>query len=214
MNKIKKTFEIILYIIGIAALLGIIAYIIVGTILWGWNGLVEQTKIILAMPVPIIGCTVLSLLIFTLAVLSKTSIGRKSLNTLKGVISGANEKLDEAKTQLYEVKQEFETYKELKEQQIKEIKDTYEVMLVGVKQQKDQLEDLVLEIGENIHNGKVEKAINEYVDNKKTQVNDEISEIVETAKDEARSEYVNEINDLRHELDELKQLVAVNKESV
>lgn len=214
MTKIKKLFGYLIYIIAILGLVGIIIYLIVGSILWGWNGLVEQTKIILAMPVPIIGCTVLSLLVFTLAIISKTSIGKKSLNTLKGVISGANQKLDEAKTQLIEVKQEFDTYKELKKQEIQEIKETYEVLLVGVQQQKNELENLVLEIGENINNGKIEKAINNYVDDKKNKANTEISEIVENAKDEARSEYINEINDLRHELEDLKQLVATNKESV
>lgn len=214
MTKIKKLFEYLVYCIAILGLLGIIIYLIVGSILWGWNGLVEQTKIILAMPVPIIGCTVLSLLVFVLAIISKTSIGRKSLNTLKGVISGANQKLDEAKTQLIEVKEEFDTYKELKKQEIQEIKETYEVLLVGVQQQKNELENLVLEIGENINNGKIEKAINNYVDDKKNKATTEISEIVENAKDEARSEYINEINDLRHELEDLKQLVATNKESV
>lgn len=214
MTKIKKLFGYLIYIIAILGLVGIIIYLIVGSILWGWNGLVEQTKIILQMPVPIIGCTVLSLLVFTLAIISKTSIGKKSLNTLKGVISGANQKLDEAKTQLIEVKQEFDTYKELKKQEIQEIKETYEVLLVGVQQQKNELENLVLEIGENINNGKIEKAINEYVDEKKNKATTEISEIVENAKDEARSEYINEINDLRHELEDLKQLVATNKESV
>jgi hypothetical protein len=94
-----------------------------------------------------------------------------------------------------------------------EIKETYEVLLVGVKQQKDNLEHLVLEIGGNIHNGNVEKAINNYVDEKAKVVENEISSIVENAKEEARSEYEKEIVDLKAQISELKELITTSKES-
>lgn len=209
----RKTFEKILIGIGIALILLIIGWLIVGGIMWGWDGVVEKTKDILAQPVPVISCSVMSALIFVFAVISRTSIGRKALTGMKTLVSDANAKLDDAKNQLIEVKAEFEVYKELKEQQLKEVKETYEVLLVGVKQQKDQLENLVLEIGENIHNGKVEKAINDYVEEKGKQANDEISAIVETAKDEARSEYESELNDLRGDIAELKQIINTRKQN-
>lgn len=214
MNKLRKFFELLIYIIGIALIVAIIVYLIVGYIKWGMDGLVEATKVILAQPIPIIGCSVLYGLIAILVIISKTSIGKKSLNKMNSLLTTANQSLETAKTELSNAKNELVNYASNKEKQIKEIKETYEVLLVGVKQQKDALENLVLEIGENIHNGNVEKAINSYVDEKAKVVENEISSIVETAKEEARSEYEKEIVDLKAQISELKELITNTSESV
>jgi len=111
-------------------------------------------------PVPIIGCSVLALIVFVLTVLSKTSIGKKSLNFLKGQIEEINK----------QSKEYLEIAEKSKEQTIKEIeaiKELYEKAIKEKDEKVAELEQLVIKVSKNLHNKNVKELIDNY-ENKET----------------------------------------------
>lgn len=130
-------------------------------------------------PVPIIGFTVGAIIIGVLAILAKTSIGKKSLLYLKKQYNELKEKATEA----------FDAYDKLiaqKDEIIDTMKSEYEEKLALIQENKDREREIIIAIGENIHNVKIQKIIEEY---KKLPEIADISEVIESKKIELEEKY-------------------------
>ena len=119
-----------------------------------------------------------------LSIIGKTSIGKKALNRLVGLITKSSDELKNAKLKLEETNKNFEEYKENKEKELKETKDYYSAKLYAFKEEYSKLETLCLGMAKNSNNVHVKELVNEYEKAKIDFDNLNVSEIVENAKKE------------------------------
>ena len=106
-------------------------------------------------PVPIICCSVGSLLVFVLVIISKTSIGKKALNGLRNLIS-------ELKSQITDLLSKFKGFKEEINQTLVEQNKMLENALNEKQAEIDRLVALVEKVAINTHNVKTIQALEEY----------------------------------------------------
>jgi len=172
-----------------------------------WQDFCDGVVKIFNTPTCIAGVTIGTLLFTILVIISRTSLGKKAFVKLKGLLTKSVDELKNAKEEIVTVQNEFSEYKANKEAEFKAIKEEYEIKLVGARQEAEKVEELLLTIAENIHNGKVQQAVNEYIEQKKNETEQQISSIVEIEKEKARSEYEQEIYELKQQLDEVKAII-------
>lgn len=135
-----------------------------------WDQIVENIKTFFSQPVPIICCSVGSLLIFVLTVFSKTSLGKKALNELKNLIAITTARIGELNNSIT-------SHKEDTEKKIEELKQSYQDKLAMVEEEKTNLEELLYAIAENINNVKIKELVANYKEKADKRIND-ISDVV------------------------------------
>lgn len=166
--------------------------------------IVEQITKILNTPTCIAGVTIGSLLLFFIVIISKTSIGRKALKTLSGKVDNAKAALEEAHAEYNKLKNGYDEYKKVAQETINELRSDYEIKLSGVQQVAAKEEKLLIAIAENVHNGEVQKQLENYVKDTTVSLSAEASTIVENAKKEVINETKDELESLKAEIEALK----------
>lgn len=169
-----------------------------------WNAFVEGFKTFWNQPVPIIGFTVGTVILGILAIVGKTSIGKKALNKIKEVNSNLSGQLETANLRLIEAKNDLTTlgndfdrkYEALgksaneiiaaKEQEIQELTDGYELKLSVYKEQMLKQEQLLRTICENSVNKKIKEAYESY---SLEDLEAPINEIENRIKEQVKAEY-------------------------
>jgi len=157
-------------------------------------------------PVPIIGCTVGFLLVAILKIISSTSIGKKSLNTLKSSMASVLTKNEELVEQLTKERESVSNALNSKNEEVDALTEEYEAKLQLVANNYKLLEELVLGICKAISNKNVKELASKY----SPMINDGINELVDQAKKEVEEEYSSEIEELKKEIEELKKLMEVD----
>lgn len=193
-----------------------------------WNAFVDGVVAIFNTPVPIIGCTIGALCIAILSILSKTSIGKKSIKKLTNLYNDSKDKVDN-------VYNEYQNFKKAKEQEIKELKEQYEIqktelineyhnkLAIAIDDYKD-LQALLFEISENLHNKNITAIIESYKEKANNEIKG-ISEVIDKEVENARitykelfeselkaiqENYTKIIVDMQTEILALKEQVSVN----
>lgn len=144
-------------------------------------------------PVPIIGCTIGFLLITILSILSKTSWGKKSINKVMGSV---NTLKSETALKLSETSQMIEL-----------VKNEYNEKLALSESKSQEIENLLLNISEQLHNKKIKEYVEEYrktKDETKLQVNN-LVEQSSKAIDIKMSEFQEQMNAYKKELEKQYQ---------
>lgn len=166
-------------------------------------------------PVPIIGCTIGFLLITILSILSKTSWGRKTINT---VIGSINTLKAETTAKISETSEN-----------INNLKNEYEQKLAIAETHSQELETLLLNIGDQLHNKQIKEYVEKYRQTKqdaKTQVQnlveqsskaielkmEEMQKQMDSYKNELAKQYQEMIENYEKELKELQEKVENKKE--
>ena len=126
-----------------------------------WQQIKEFIAHLLSQPVPIICCSVGSLLVFVLVIISKTSIGKKALNTLRQWIIDFIAKVSAILT---EIKNENEKLK----QENEKLKIDLQIALNEKQDKIDKLEKLVEQIALNTHNVKSIECLRTYKEEKES----------------------------------------------
>ena len=172
-----------------------------------FDTIVNAIKEFFNQPVPIIGITIGSLLAFVLTILSKTTIGKKGLNTLKKAFTDLQKNINLFTEQMNQKEKELNNiYLELKEY--------YEKQLEIMKSEYYALCDLILCIGENTNNKNIKAKVNEFkeaIDLKckdyEGYVEKKIYEVEKSAEDyklELASQYEKTLNVYKEEFEALK----------
>lgn len=168
-------------------------------------------------PVPIIGCTIGFLLITILNILSKTSWGRKTINT---VIGSVNTLKAETTAKIAETSEN-----------INNLKNEYEQKLAIAETHSQELENLLLNIGDQLHNKQIKEYVEKYRQTKqdaKTQVQnlveqsskaielkmEEMQKQMDGYKSELAKQYEEMIENYEKELKELQEKVENKKELI
>lgn len=120
-----------------------------------WDLIVENIKIFFNQPVPIIGCTIGFALMFILVIVSKTSIGKKSLNKIKKINADLKKQYDELIVKNEQSKKELDS-------KIANLKNEYEKLLQESIDKYNELETLLLNISSNIHHREINKLIKQH----------------------------------------------------
>lgn len=183
----------------------------VGTLIFGWGAFSSEFTNNLNQPVPLIGISFGTALLFFLIVFSKTKFGKQALEKLTNGITKAREETEKARDNLNQAKQELVNFKQAKEQEVKELTETYKVAIDGVTQEVNSFKKLSLSVYSQINNVNIQKQVNEYVESEKSKVYNDTSMIIKEAKEEARSEYEKEIIDLKAEIEKVKQIAEENR---
>lgn len=113
-----------------------------------WEQIVEWVKDFFNQPVPIISCTVGALLITILTIISKTSIGKKSIKRMLEAVS--------------EVKLELTNTIAKTSDNVAQLKKEYETQLALAETHSQELEDLLLSISDQLHNAKIRELVEQY----------------------------------------------------
>lgn len=165
-----------------------------------WNETVANIKDFFNQPVPIIGCSILFLIVFFLVIFSKTSLGKK---TLKKILSG-----------FIEVKTTFGIYKEVVDSKVKEIEQKTKDEVQKMEEKIALQEELIEIIVNNTHNEQIKAKYLEYkekLDKVQTDVDSLINEKVEEektkfeakAKEEIDNFYETYLKDVKVKIEEL-----------
>lgn len=129
-----------------------------------WQEICQAIKDFFNQPVPIICCSIGTLLVFVLVIFSKTSLGKKALNTLKGLIK-------ELTKQITDLIDKFKGFKEDVNKTLEQQNKILENALNEKQQEIDDLKALVEIIARNTHNVKSIQALEEY--KRKKEVNED-----------------------------------------
>lgn len=113
-----------------------------------WNSIVEGIKTFFNQPIPIIGCTIGFALIFVLTVISKTSIGTRTLKKL-------NTWYDELKVKYGEFNAQVSG-------KVEEMQKTYNEQIAVATAKWNEANELIELLVENSHNVKVKEKYQEY----------------------------------------------------
>lgn len=155
-----------------------------------WNTIVEGFKVFWSQPVPIIGFTVGTVIIGALSIISKTSIGKKALNSLKAkyndLVNGYNE-----------VKKQYDEIIAKKDEIITTMTEEYNNKLALIQANKDKEREVIIALGNCINNVKVKKIIEEY-----SQL-DEITDVSQFV-DDIKNKYESKYQELLAQIEELK----------
>lgn len=144
-----------------------------------WNQIVEGIKEFWNQPVPIIGFTVGTVIIGVIAILAKTSIGKKALNWMK-------EKYAELVNGYNETKKQYEEIIKTKDETIAKLTEMYNEKLALVQANKDKEREIIIALGNCINNLKVKKIIEEYSQSKEIT---DLSDLVDEVKAKYESKY-------------------------
>lgn len=144
-----------------------------------WNQIVEGIKEFWNQPVPIIGFTVGTIIIGVIAILAKTSIGKKALNWMK-------EKYTELLNGYNETKKQYEEIIKTKDETIAKLTEMYNEKLALVQANKDKEREIIIALGNCINNVKVKKIIEEYSQSKEIT---DLSALVDEVKAKYESKY-------------------------
>ena len=144
-----------------------------------WNQIVEGIKEFWNQPVPIIGFTVGTIIIGVIAILAKTSIGKKALNWMK-------EKYTELLNGYNETKKQYEEIIKTKDETIAKLTEMYNEKLALVQANKDKEREIIIALGNCINNVKVKKIIEEYSQSKEIT---DLSDLVDEVKEKYESKY-------------------------
>lgn len=113
-----------------------------------WEQIVEWVKDFFNQPVPIISCTVGALLIAIITIISKTSLGKKSIKRMLTAVS--------------EVKLELTNTIAKTSDNVAQLKKEYETQLALAETHSQELEDLLLSISAQLHNAKIRELVEQY----------------------------------------------------
>lgn len=113
-----------------------------------WEQIVEWVKDFFNQPVPIISCTVGALLIAIITIISKTSLGKKSIKRMLTAVS--------------EVKLELTNTIAKTSDNVAQLKKEYETQLALAETHSQELEDLLLAMSEQLHNAKIRELVEQY----------------------------------------------------
>lgn len=207
----KKKLPFILVICIVA--LFVIACVI-GTLLFGWTEFELELRNSLALPIPIIGITMGSLLLVLLLLFSKTSLGKKLFNESLNALNKGIQATKECKQILQDTKKAAEKLVEEKEEELKAVKQTTTVLVDGVRREVRNKEQFYLEVFKEINNVNVQEKVNEYIKEETSQQFEDASKIIKNAKDETRKEYDNQLEEINRQIELLKKAVYENKEEV
>lgn len=150
----------------------------------------ENLKIFWNQPVPIIGFTVGTIIIGALFIIGKTSIGKKALNKLKALYEDLKSRYENALEMFYTTKNEFDEFKKEKEEEIKQIGETYELKLNAYKERMVKQDEIIKVLCENSPNKKVKDAFANY---SPVSLDLPLNEAVESIKEETEKEYESRI---------------------
>ena len=120
-----------------------------------WNELTRIIEEFWNKPVPIIGFTVGAIIIGVLMILEKTSIGKKALKELRA-------KYEEIKNSADAMKNVCDKLLDEKDSIIEEMKKEYETKLAIIQEQRNKEKEIIIAVGRNINNVKIQKIIDEY----------------------------------------------------
>lgn len=168
-------------------------------------------------PVPIIGCTIGFLLITILSILSKTSWGKKSINKVIGLLDNFKK---ETTTKISNINQMYQ-----------DLEKEYNEKLAIAETHNQELENLLLNIGEQLHNKKIKEYVESYrktKDETKTQVSNlveqsskaidikmgEFQEQMNAYKKELEKQYQEMVEKYQKELAELQEKANAKKEQL
>lgn len=134
-----------------------------------WDIFVENVKIFWNQPIPIIGFTVGTVVTGILFIIGRTSIGNKALNKIKDINNFITEKnnilLESCEEYSKKLKDAEETVKEIlakKDEEIKKLKDEYELKLTNYREQLLKQENMIRVICENSVNKKIKDVYEKY----------------------------------------------------
>lgn len=130
-------------------------------------------------PVGMIVCIVVGVIVLTIIILANTSIGRKSLIKLSGLVN-------EAKVKSIKTDVEIDYFKEEQKQKLIEERDFYKKELAVVSNKNDELEKLVIACLSCINNSKVKEFVKNYkkLDTEKCDTDKILEEIDKVAKND------------------------------
>lgn len=154
-----------------------------------FNQCVEWLDAFFSRPVPILCCSVGALIVLILTIISKTSIGKKSLRQLKQLYSS--------------LVGEYKSYKDESEKVIKELTNAYETKLALIESKKEETEQLLLNIANCINNKKVKELVDAY---KGKSHLTEISDVVKLQVEKVKDEYLEKVAELETRLLKLEEL--------
>ena len=152
-------------------------------------------------PVPIIGCTIGFLVISILSILSKTSLGKKTLN--------------KALTKIDAVKAETTKKIAFASTKINELEEEYKEKLAIAETHSQELEELLLNISEQLHNKKIAELVENYR-NAKVETKTAVENIVDKSSraiDEKLKEITNQMNEYKAQLEESYKEMLENYET-
>ena len=171
-----------------------------------WEQFCNGFKDFINQPLPMILFTSGACLFFALSIISKTSIGKKSLNTLKEKINGATKKLNNATDNANNLIKEFNEYKECVEQEKQELVENYEIKLGAYHSELVKLNDIIKVLCENSPNKNIKLAYENFEKEiKELNVSDSVLVIQEEVKEKYENEYGSKLNALIEEVERLKQ---------
>ena len=199
------------YIILFSILLVFCVVCAVGVGLFGWGAFSSEFTNNLNQPVPLIGISFGTALLFFLIVFSKTKFGKQALEDLKNGITKAREETEKARDSLNKAHEDLVALKQAKEEEVKALTESYKLAVDGAKQDIRNYKEFSLKVFQEINNVNVQKQVNEYIESEKANVYEDTSLIIANAKEEARSEYKKELEDLRAEINSLKELAEDSK---
>ena len=120
-----------------------------------WEVIKENISAFFNMPIVITLMSITFGFIYVLVIFSKTSLGKKLFNKV-------NLKYDEVVRYCKEMKENCETFLKEKEEQIRELKETYEQKLAVAVSYTEQIEDLLDKVADTTPNKKIKGLIEEF----------------------------------------------------
>lgn len=157
-----------------------------------WEQAVAWCKDFFNQPVPIIGVSVGLLILYTLVIFSKTSIGKKILRKLT---DGYNS-----------LKSEFTSFKDETSKKLEEQKEFYENEIKNIEAKTHEMQSFVLWVAENSTNEKIkEKAetLKKDLTSNVVAYEKELNEEIDSYKDSLKKEYESELKAYKEEFDKI-----------
>jgi tRNA A22 N-methylase len=110
-------------------------------------------------PLPIVGVSLGIVCIVVFRLLARSSFGKKLYNKVEKDFNELQTRSDDF---VIKANKQIEDYKKECDSKVEAIKTYYETMLAQKQAKEDELETLLLAIGDNIHNEKVRELIEKY----------------------------------------------------
>lgn len=202
------------YVIVITIVALFVLACVIGTLIFGWTEFEKELRNSLALPIPIIGITMGSLLLVLLLLFSKTSLGKALLNKSLDALNKGIQATNECKQILAETKKSAEEMVVAKQKELEEFKETSAALVDGVRQEVRNKEQFYLEVFKEINNVNIQEKVDAYIQEETSQQFEDASEIIKNAKDETRKEYDNQLEEMNKQIELLKKAIYENKEEV
>lgn len=120
-----------------------------------WEVIKENISAFFNMPIVITLMSITFGFVYVLVIFSKTSLGKKLFNKV-------SLKYDEVVRYCKEMKDNYETFKKEKEEELKTLKETYEQKLAVAVSYTQQIEELLYKVAETTPNKKIKGLIEDF----------------------------------------------------